>query len=216
MAQSRTGPDARRRSETSRLAILTATAELISTVGYDNMSIEAIAAAAGVGKQTIYRWWPSKAEVVLDVWVPEIHPRIEFADTGDLAADLKAQLKAVIDLGADPLFGPMFRALVADSQHDDQLAGKLLERIFRPRIAACKDRLRAAQAAGQLDPGIDLDLAVDLFYGGFYHRYLLRVAPLTHEYADAIVDAALRGIGTGGTRGTRDQVNAAAQPMSPR
>ena len=195
MTPSRKEPDASRRSERARIAILTATAELIRTVGYDNMSIEAIAAAAGVGKQTIYRWWPSKAAVVLDTWAPEVHPRVEFRDSGDLAADLKAQLKAVIDLGSDPVFGRMFRALVADSQHDDQLAEQLLDRIFRPRIAACKDRLRAAQAAGQLRPDIDLDVAVDLFYGSFYHRYLLRVAPLSHEHADAIVDAALGGIG---------------------
>ena len=195
MTHTRKEPDASRRSERARIAILTATAELIRTVGYDNMSIEAIAAAAGVGKQTIYRWWPSKAAVVLDTWAPEVHPRIEFQDSGDLAADLKAQLKAVIDLGSDPVFGRMFRALVADSQHDDRLAEQLLDRIFRPRIAACKDRLRAAQAAGQLRPDIDLDIAVNLFYGSFYHRYLLRVAPLTHEHADAIVDAALSGIG---------------------
>jgi AcrR family transcriptional regulator len=195
MTHSRKEPDASRRSERARIAILTATAELIRTAGYDNMSIEAIAAAAGVGKQTIYRWWPSKAAVVLDTWAPEVHPGIEFQDSGDLAADLKAQLKAVIDLGSDPVFGRMFRALVADSQHDEQLAEQLLDRIFRPRIAACKDRLRAAQAAGQLRPDIDLDVAVDLFYGSFYHRYLLRVAPLTHEHADVIVDAALSGIG---------------------
>ena len=195
MTPSRKEPDASRRSERARIAILTATAELIRTVGYDNMSIEAIAAAAGVGKQTIYRWWPSKAAVVLDTWAPEVHPGIEFQDSGDLAADLKAQLKAVIDLGSDPVFGRMFRALVADSQHDGQLAEQLLDRIFRPRIAACKDRLRAAQAAGQLRTDIDLDVAVDLFYGSFYHRYLLRVAPLSHEHADAIIDAALSGIG---------------------
>ena len=205
MTPSRKEPDASRRSERSRIAILAATSELIRTVGYDNMSIEAIAAAAGVGKQTIYRWWPSKAAVVLDTWAPEVHPRIEFQDSGDLATDLKAQLKAVIDLGSDPVFGRMFRALVADSQHDDQLAEQLLDRIFRPRIAACKDRLRAAQTAGQLRPDIDLDVAVDLFYGSFYHRYLLRVAPLSHEHADAIVDAALSGIGP------RTQTTAAAR-----
>jgi AcrR family transcriptional regulator len=217
MAHGRKEPDASRRSERARIAILAATAELIRTTGYDAMSIEAIAAAAGVGKQTIYRWWPSKAAVVLDMWTPEVHPRIEFRDSGDLAADLKAQLKAVIDLGSDPVFGPSFRALVADSQHDDQLAEQLLDRIFRPRIAACKDRLRAAQAAGQLQPDIDLDVAVDLFYGGFYHRYLLRTAPLAHEHADAIVDAALSGIGpqhTGdrvsGTDGTKHGTDGAS------
>jgi len=164
-------------------------------VGYDAMSIESIAATAGVGKQTIYRWWPSKAALVLDMWAPEVQEKIAFPDTGDLARDLKTQIKAVIDLGNDLFFGPSFRALVADSQHDEVLAEQLLERIFRPRITACKDRLRRGQEAGQLAPDVDLDLAIDLFYGGFYHRYLLRVAPLTHAHADAIVDAALTGIG---------------------
>jgi AcrR family transcriptional regulator len=195
MAQSHKEPDASRRNERCRVAILAATAELIRTVGYDGMSIEAIAATAGVGKQTIYRWWPSKAAVVLDMWAPKVHSKIEFQDSGDLAADLKAQLRSVIDLGGDPVFGPSIRALIADSQHHEQLAEQLLDRIFRPRIAACKDRLRAAQAAGQLRPDIDLDIAVDLFYGGFYHRYLLRTAPLARDYADAIVDAALSGLG---------------------
>ena len=66
---------------------------------------------------------------------------------------------------------------------------------FRPRIAACKERLRAGEAAGPLLPDIDLDIAIDLFYGGFYHRYVLGVTPLGDEHADAIVDAALAGIG---------------------
>jgi AcrR family transcriptional regulator len=202
--EARAEPDESRRSERARLAVLAAAAELIGSVGYDKMSIEAIAASAGVGKQTIYRWWPSKAAVVLDMWAPEVHPRIEFPDTGNLAADIKAQLKAVIDLGNDPIFGPSYRALVAESQHNTELAEQLLDRIIRPRIAACKDRLRVAQAAGQLRPDMDLDLAVDLFYGGFYHRYLLRIAPLSDEFADAIVDAALSGIGPeGGPKGRR-------------
>ncbi len=212
MPAARNGPDETRRSERARLAILAASAELIRTVGYDNMTIEAIAATAGVGKQTIYRWWPSKAAVVLDMWAPGVHPRIEFPDTGDLAADLKSQLKAVIDLSADPLFGPTFRALVADGQHDEALAEQLLERIFRPRIAACKQRLRAAQTAGQLHPDIDLDIAVDLLYGGFYHRYLLRIAPLSHQHADAIVDAALNGIGPQSHKGRPTRTNPTSRP----
>jgi AcrR family transcriptional regulator len=197
MASDRSVPNEARRSERSRSAILAATQELIASVGYDNMSIESIAAKAGVGKQTIYRWWPSKAALVLDMWAPAVHSRIEFPDTGDLAADLKTQLRLVIDLSRDPDFEPSLRALIAESQFDLALSEQMIERIFRPRIEACKERLRSAQKAGQLQPDVDLDLAVDLFYGGFYHRYLLRVAPLTHAHADAVVDAVLRGIGAG-------------------
>ena len=101
----------------------------------------------------------------------------------------------MIDLSNDPAFGPSFRALVAEAQHDEALAKQLIERIFGPRIEAAKERLRAGQTEGQLAADIDLDLAIDLFYGGFYHRYLLRVAPLTHEHAEAVVDAVLAGIG---------------------
>jgi AcrR family transcriptional regulator len=195
MPAARNAPDETRRSERARLAILTASAELIRTVGYDTMTIEAIAATAGVGKQTIYRWWPSKAAIVLDMLTPEVHPRIEFPDTGDLAADLKSQLRTAIDLNRDPVIGASYRALIAESQHDEELAKQLVD-YYRPRIAACKDRLRAGQAAGQLRPDIDLDVAVDLIYGGFYHRNLLHIFPLTDKYADAIVDAALNGIGS--------------------
>ena len=130
------------------------------------------------------------------MWAPEVQQQLTFPNTGDLAADFKTQIKSVIDLSNDPNFGPSFRALVAEGQHDQALASQLLARIFRPRIEAAKERLRAAQQDGQLAPDLDLDLAIDLFYGGFYHRFLLRVAPLNHEHAEAVVDAVLTGIGT--------------------
>jgi AcrR family transcriptional regulator len=187
-------PDPTRRNARAHAAILEATRELIGSIGYDRMSIEGIAAAAGVGKQTIYRWWPSKAAVVLDAWAPEVQHLI-FPNTGDLAADLKTELKSASDLSNDLNFGPSFRALVAESQHDQTLATQLLERIFWPRVKAAKERLRAAQDDGQLAAAIDLDLAVDLLYGAFYYRYLLRAAALSHEHAEAVVDAVLAGIG---------------------
>jgi AcrR family transcriptional regulator len=158
------------------------------------MTIEGIAALAGVGKQTIYRWWPSKAAVVLEMWAPEIHPRIEFSNTGDVVRDIKDQLGAVIALAADPGFGPSFRALVAESQYDGTLARAMVDRVFAPRIEACKDRLRIAQASGELRDDIDLEVAVDLLYGGFYHRHLLRVGPLDPDWVDAMVDASLAGL----------------------
>jgi AcrR family transcriptional regulator len=187
-------PNPARRNARAQAAILAATRELIREIGYDKMSIEGIAAAAGVGKQTIYRWWPSKAAVVLDAWAPEVQQHLIFPNTEDLAADIKTELKSASDLSNDPDFGPSFRALVAESQHDQTLATQLLERIFWPRVEAAKERLRAAQDDGQLAAAVDLDVVVDLLYGAFYYRYLLRAAPLTHEHADAVVDAVLDGI----------------------
>jgi AcrR family transcriptional regulator len=188
-------PDPARRSGRAHAAILDATRKLIVEVGYDSMSIEGIAGRAGVGKQTIYRWWPSKAALVLDMWTPEVEEQLGFPDTGDLAVDLTSQIGAVIGLVEDPVFSSSFRALVAESQHDEALSAQLRQRIFDPRIAACKERLRKAQTVGQLATDLDLDIAVDLFYGGFYHRYLLRIAPLTRAHAAQIVQAALAGVG---------------------
>lgn len=187
-------PDPARRSERSRTAILTATRELSRTLGYDGMSIEAIAAAAGVGKQTIYRWWPSKGAIVLDMWADQVELQGEFPDTGNLAADMKSQLRGIIGLVHDPAIGASLRSLIGASQHDDTLAAELLARVVSPRIGACKRRLERAKESGELAADVDLDIAVDLFYSGVYHRLLLHVAPLTDDYADALVDAVLAGL----------------------
>ncbi|HTQ87975.1 MAG TPA: TetR/AcrR family transcriptional regulator [Streptosporangiaceae bacterium] len=187
-------PDPARRSKRAHTAILAATRELIMAVGYDAMTIEAIASAAGVGKQTIYRWWPSKAAVVLDMWVPDVEQQLVFPDTGDVAADFTTQIRAMMELSQDPLFGPSLRALIAEAQHDQALAQKLLDRIFAPRAEQGKERLRAAQQARQVRDDVDLDIAMDLLYGGFYRRFLLRIAPVTADYPKAVVDAALAGL----------------------
>ena len=96
---------------------------------------------------------------------------------------MSREAETIIDLAHDPLFGQSFLAVLADGQRDERVAQQLLDRLFYPTIAACKDRLRVGQAAGQLGADIDLDIAVDLLYGGYYHRLLLGIAPLTPDYA---------------------------------
>ncbi|MBM7786459.1 TetR/AcrR family transcriptional regulator [Tenggerimyces flavus] len=188
-------PDPARRSERSRTAILSATRKLSAELGYQAMSIEAIAAAAGVGKQTIYRWWPSKGVLMLDMWGEQVQLQGEFPDTGDVAADLKVQIRGLVELANDPELGPSLRSLIGAAQHEPALLEELLTSIVRPRIEACKRRLRKAQEDGQINRGVDLDIAVDLLYGGFYHRLVLPVTRLDDAFVNGIVDEALRGIG---------------------
>jgi AcrR family transcriptional regulator len=164
------------------------------TTGYDAMSMEAIAARAGVGKQTIYRWWPSKAALVLDVWVDATSPDARMPDTGDLAADLKTQLSCVVGRLSEPLLGSNFLSVVADSQRDERLATALSDTLFAPRIADCKHRLRTGQAAGQLRKDIDLDTVIDLLYGAIHYRLLFRPGHPDRALTDALVDAALSGV----------------------
>ncbi|MFC5753193.1 TetR/AcrR family transcriptional regulator [Actinomadura rugatobispora] len=189
-------PDETRRSERSRQAILTATRELISEVGYGKVSIEAIAARAGVGKQTIYRWWPSRGAVIFDSFL-ELSldaggEGMALPDTGDLEADLKLVMRATAAEFADPEFERPVRALNAEIVNDPGLAAQYREKLARPVDEAKKARLRSAQRAGQLAADADLDLVLEVLYAPLFQRWLHRSGPLTAEYADALVDAALR------------------------
>ncbi|MBD0695687.1 TetR/AcrR family transcriptional regulator [Streptomyces sp. CBMA123] len=192
----RTAPDPARRSERSRSAVLAATTELVAEVGYGKLTIEAIAARAGVGKQTIYRWWPSKGAVVFDAFlaVNQREGGLALPDTGDLAADLRAVLRPTSDELTDPGADRTYRAIIAEILNDPALHAEYRTRLLDPLLEITRDRLRAARETGQLAPDADLDLAVELVYGPLYYRWQYRLGPLTHEHADQLVDAVLRAL----------------------
>ncbi|NXY98772.1 TetR/AcrR family transcriptional regulator [Streptomyces sp. BR123] len=194
-------PDASRRSDRSRRAILDAALALVGEVGYNKLTIEAIAARAGVGKQTIYRWWPSKAAVLLDASLAlagdaETEGGWTFPDTGDLAADLKSVLRATVDEFNDEKYAAPARALTAAGATDPELGARFTEKLLEPQLALYEARLRTAQEAGQLTADADLRLTVEMLLGPLTYRWLLRTAPLTHAYADALVDGVLSGLRT--------------------
>jgi AcrR family transcriptional regulator len=193
-----TKPDPARRSETSRRAVLTAAFDLLQEMPYPQLSIERIAARAGVGKQTIYRWWPSKAAVLLDAFLllsvgGEGEPPT-LPDTGDLDADLRLVLRATVAELNDPRLDRPMRALATEVAHDAALADAYHERLDGPLKEAKRQRLRSAQEAGQLADDLDLDLAVDLIWGPVLNRWLQRSGPLTDEYVDRLVTTALGGM----------------------
>ncbi|TDC25360.1 TetR/AcrR family transcriptional regulator [Streptomyces sp. 8K308] len=195
----KSAPNPSRRSETARRAILTAALDLVGEVGYAKLSIEGIAAAAGVGKQTIYRWWPSKGALLFDAFLALAGEGADgqaaaLPDTGDLAADLKLVLRATVDELNDPRYDQPMRALHTEIVHDPALAADYAERLDGPMREMKKERLRSACAAGQLAADIDLDVAVDLLFGPVLNRWLQRTGPLTADYVDQVVDTALRGL----------------------
>jgi AcrR family transcriptional regulator len=196
-------PDSARRSERSRRAILDAALELIGEMGYPRLTIEAIAARAGVGKQTIYRWWPSKAAVLLDAFTAQGETvqgetpeggEPALPDTGDLEADLKLVLRAAVDQMNAPAYDLPARALTAEGLVNPELGAHFVARVLEPGLRLLADRLRAAQDAGQVARDVDPDLAVESVCGPLTHRWLLRTHPLTHDYADAVAETVLRGI----------------------
>jgi AcrR family transcriptional regulator len=187
-------PDPARRSERSRQAVLDAAIRLCRDRGYERTTIEAIAAEAGVGKQTIYRWWPSKGAVIMDALTEESAASADFPDTGNVRADLRRQMTSVVELLAGTDFGPLYRGVIAALQSDPELAATVRERIVEPRVTACVERLRRAQRSGELRRGIDLESVVELLYGPIYYRLLLPGRPLDPTGVGAMVDLAFAGL----------------------
>ncbi|MGI5418174.1 TetR/AcrR family transcriptional regulator [Actinomadura luteofluorescens] len=186
-------PNPARRRESSRRAILAATAELCSQFGYGRLTIEAIAARAGVSKKTIYRWWPSKGAVALDLLDETATVAAAPPDTGDLAADLHSMLTEIIGMLTPPHNAPG-PGVIAEALHDPDLARELRERLVRPRIATFRQRLRRAQDAGQLHPDADLDVALDLLYGPLYHRLALHLGMPDPAYLHSLIAHVLRAL----------------------
>jgi AcrR family transcriptional regulator len=178
----------RRRSDASRSAILDAALGIVTE--QHELSIEEIARRSGTGKQTIYRWWPSKAHVLLDVlaefgdeWVPA-------PTTGDLAADLRVFLDATMRTAADPAVGSVLRALMAEALRDPGFAATFRS-AFLERRRAVLHAILAAGASG-LRPGLETGIAADLVFGALWYRVLLSEQPPDQALADELLGLLVR------------------------
>ncbi|MGV9627428.1 TetR/AcrR family transcriptional regulator [Streptomyces sp. NPDC003487] len=199
MATRKPTPDTSRRSEKSRRAIYDAALALVAEVGYPKTTVEGIAARAGVGKQTIYRWWSSKADVLLEAFLDLTDQAAgqeppALPDTGDLAADLKAVLRATVDELLDPRFEAPSRALAAEGVVNEEVGRQFVAALLEPQLQLYVDRLRAARSAGQVRPEVDPRIALELFVSPLAQRWLQRTGPISHAYTDTLVDYALYGL----------------------
>jgi AcrR family transcriptional regulator len=190
-------PDPGRRNPESTAAILRAALQLAQEEGWSKVSIEGIAARAGVGKRTIYRWWPSKGAVVLDAYAqrlrdsPLMRPRP--APSGDLRADLVRMVKDTwIETVGDSV--PLVAALIGEAQHDRDLAARLWERLIVPSSEQVIARVTLAQEHGQIAVGIDPYRCTELIYGQIYVRLLLTPNDLDEDFLEDCVDLALNGL----------------------
>ena len=187
----RRGP---RRSEQSRQAILDGALALCREEGYARLSIEGIASRAGVGKHTIYRWWPSKGAVLIEALDREMTmSAARLPDTGDIAADMRGIIAEVASVQARPEFGIPLAAVLAEAQLDPETGPALHERLLQPRRAPILARLRRAQERGQLAPSLDVEAVVEMLFGALYHRLLLRSGPLDAEYSRVVFEVLFGG-----------------------
>lgn len=174
------------RSEDARLAVLQAADDLLVEHGFARLTVEAIAQRAGVAKQTIYRWWPSKTDILLDAFLTDAAEELTPPDTGDLTADLIAHLTALARFLTTSDAGAVFRALTAESLHDPRLAARLRAEHLSAQRARDRLPLERAQARGELAES-DLDALVDRLVGPLYYRALVTGEPITPDYVAALV-----------------------------
>jgi AcrR family transcriptional regulator len=177
------------RSRRAESAILEATVSLLAEVGFGGLTIDGIAARAGVGKATIYRHWSSKAEVAVEAFRAFI-PSLEDPDTGTFADDARDVVLQIVDgLSNSPLAG-ILPSLVEAAERDAEL-----ERHFKEFGATRRTVLRAvfarAAARGELRDGLDYDLAIDLLVGPIFTRRLVSRVPVTRKHANAVLDLLL-------------------------
>jgi AcrR family transcriptional regulator len=186
----------RPRSEASRKAILRAASELLLEHGLHAISMDAVAERAGASKATIYRWWPSKELLALDALFSDWAPAEGAGyDTGSLGGDLLAlTLPWARQLAAKP-YGRVIAALITSAQSDPRFAELYRARFLQPRRDLARVIFHRAIERGEIPADTDIEVALDLLYGPFYHRVLHGHAQLTDRFTRAIVEYVVTAVG---------------------
>jgi AcrR family transcriptional regulator len=176
----------RPRSEESRQSILRSTLKLLrQNGGFADLSIEAVAADANVGKTTVYRWWPTKAALVADAFSSSADEELRFPNTGSVQDDMSLQMRRLIRVFRSPR-GRVVAALLAGGQSDPELIEAFRERFMWPRRKQAYQTLQRGVDRGELPVGSDFDLILDSLYGPIYMRFLIRHFKLDEKFADEI------------------------------
>ncbi|MFC7927869.1 TetR/AcrR family transcriptional regulator [Microbacterium laevaniformans] len=188
MPDTRSGPV---RSEAARQSILQATVTLLAERGYDNLTIEGIAARAGVGKQTVYRWWPSKSSIIAECLVEglllPVHLRVP--DTGDIRRDLTTWLTTLFGYLQTEQGATIFRSLLAVAATDEAVGSGLRDSVMHTQ--SLSTRLHSAiGTAPNLPEGAPVEEIADALVGALVLRNLAR-RPIEEGDAERLVEAVI-------------------------
>ena len=172
--------------------MLAAAAELLDENGYGKLSIEGIAARSGVAKSTIYRWWRSKADLVMEAYTEVTARRVPGPDTGGVEGDLLVFLDTLYRANATPGRARVLRGLMAEAQLDDDFRAAFQEWI-QSRRTMMATILRRGVERGELAADLDIEYTVDLVFGSFWYRLLVGHAELDPADVPGHVEQLLRG-----------------------
>jgi AcrR family transcriptional regulator len=188
----------RPRSAQANQAILSATLEELTEVGYEALSIEAVAARAGVGKTTIYRRWPSKDELVIAA-TDTIRVQVPVPNTGNLRDDLLTLARGALEVGiAYPRIQQLFTRTLSEVKSKPEVFQVLVDRLIRPRIQGFIELVERAKARGEVRQDLETHLVLSIIMGPVVYEWVLGAIVngfvATPDLADQMVDAILHGI----------------------
>jgi len=197
MSPSRKRPPARTpgrpRSTTSRNAILKAAYQILREGGFAGFTVEGVAARAGAGKATIYRWWQTKGTLAIEAFLVAVAPRMDDVRQGASAvADLRRQVHVAATLYRGKV-GQLLRELIALGQEDSETSRALRSDFVEPRRQAALRLLQRAQASGEIAAGTDIEVLADALWGPIFHRLLVSRMPLDRGFIDKLLDLVLDG-----------------------
>lgn len=181
------------RNPASEEAILAAAEAVLLENGLAGFSIEAVARRARAGKPTIYRWWPSKAALLLDVYHHHKRAHFSYVDKGNLRDDLIAYLTNLFSVWRNPATGALFRSVVAEAQADADTAAALAA-YMADRRCQSSEIVKRAQARGEARADIDPEFVTELLASFAWGRLLTDRLNVSEVDIVAAVDMVLAGI----------------------
>jgi AcrR family transcriptional regulator len=189
----RTRTAGRPRSDASRSAILKAAYTILREGGFAGFTVEGVAARAGAGKATIYRWWQSKGTLAIEAFLVALAPRMDASDDTDSAiSDLRAQVHHAAGVYRGRT-GQLLRELIALGQEDSATSKVLRAEFVEPRRQAALRLLKRAQESGELPRHTDIDVLADALWGPIFHRLLVSRMPIDRSFVAKLLDLVLGG-----------------------
>ncbi len=182
----------RPRSEQARTAILQSTLDLLKEVGFNELSIESIAARAEVGKATVYRWWPNKAALVIDAFVSVVGEELGFKSRGSVRNALRDQMRRWTIVFRSPL-GRIVASIIGAGQSEPEILEAFREHWVEPKRREAREMLKRGIKNGEIKD-LDPDTILDILYGPLYFRLLVQNTPLSSDFADVVLSAIAPGL----------------------
>ena len=176
----------------SHAAIMDAVYALLQEKSVRDLTIEEVAKRAGVGKPTIYKWWSTKATLVLALLCERMAPNLERPTVLTAQESLRSRVRRLIDAFNGP-FGKIVAGLIAEGQSEPAILQEFFDRWVGPRRNATIADLQRGRNAGELPPETEPELLNDAIFGAIYYRLLLQSGPLTRRFGEKLVEQVLAG-----------------------